>query len=74
MYQIALLRREIKILRKANKGLSKRRRAKNTYIRLRGTLIVQDTEDILDQKDMNKQIAQETYQDNCFVKGTRTKI
>jgi hypothetical protein len=60
MYQIALLRREIETLRKANEGLSKRRRAKKTRVRLGGTLAVQDAKDILDQKDINKQVAQET--------------
>jgi hypothetical protein len=60
MYQIALLRREIETLRKANEGLSKRRRAKKTHVRLGGTLAVQDAKDILDQKDINKQVAQET--------------
>jgi hypothetical protein len=74
IYQIVLPCRNIEILRKANKGLNKYRRAKKTRVRLRGTLTVQDTEDILDQRDIDDQIAQEIRQDNCFVKGTRTKI
>jgi hypothetical protein len=57
IYQIAFLHREVEILRKANEGLSKRRRAKKTRVRLRGTLTVQDTENILDQRDMDEQIA-----------------
>jgi hypothetical protein len=48
IYQIAFLRGEIKTLRKANEGLSKRRRAKKTRVCLRGTLMVQYAEDILD--------------------------
>jgi hypothetical protein len=74
MHQIALLYKKIKTLRKANKGLSKYRRAKKTRVRLGGTLMVQDTEDILDQRDVDKQVAQETRQGSCFVRGTRTKI
>jgi hypothetical protein len=42
MYKVALLRTEVSLLRKANKGLSKRRRAKKTYIRLGGSLTVQE--------------------------------
>jgi hypothetical protein len=74
MHQIALLCGEVETLRKANKGLSKSRRAKKTRVRLGGTLMVQDTEDILDQRNVDEQIAQETRQDSCFVRGTRTKI
>jgi hypothetical protein len=57
IHQIAFLRGEIETLHKANEGLSKRRRAKKTRVRLRGTLTVQDTENILDQRDMDEQIA-----------------
>jgi hypothetical protein len=57
MHQIAFLHEEIKILHKTNKGLSKCRRAKKTCVRLRGTLTVQDTENILDQRDIDEQIA-----------------
>jgi hypothetical protein len=60
MHQIVFLRREVETLRKANEGLSKRRRAKKTRVRLGGTLIVQGAEDILDQRDIDKQVAQET--------------
>jgi hypothetical protein len=68
------LRRKVETLRKANKRLNKYRRAKKTRICLRGTLMVQDTEDILDQRDVNKQIAQEIRQNNRFTRGIRTKI
>ena len=42
MYQVALLRAENASLRKANKALSKHRRAKRTRIQLGGLLAVQD--------------------------------
>jgi len=57
IYEVAFLRVEVLVLRKANKGLSKRRRAKKTYIRLRESLIVQDTRDLLDGKAVGKQLA-----------------
>jgi len=50
MHEVALLRAEVLVLRKANKGLSKRRRAKKTHIRLGGSLTVQDARDLLDGK------------------------
>jgi len=40
MYEVALLRIEVLVLRKANEGLSKRRRAKKTRVRLGGLLTV----------------------------------
>jgi len=50
IYEVALLRAEVSALRKANKGLSKRRRAKKTHIRLGGSLTVQDARVLLDGK------------------------
>ena len=40
IYEVALLRMEVLVLRKANKGLNKRRRAKKTYIQLKGLLTI----------------------------------
>ena len=57
MYEVALLRIEVSALRKANEGLSKRRRAKKTRVRLGGSLTVQEAQDLLDQKAVGKQIA-----------------
>lgn len=74
MHQVALLRTEVSSLRKANEALSKRRRAKRTRVRLGGSLAVQDAEDLLYQKDIDKQIAQETKQSSSRVQGGRTKI
>ena len=49
MYEVALLRTEVLALRKANEGLSKRRRAKKkTRIQLRGSLTIQEAQDLLD--------------------------
>ena len=57
MHEVALLRTEVSSLRKANEGLSKRRRAKKTRVRLGGSLTVQEAQDILDQKAMGEQVA-----------------
>jgi len=54
MYEVALLRAEVSVLRKANKGLSKRRKAKKIRIRLGGSLTVQDARALLDGKAVGK--------------------
>lgn len=73
MHQVALLRAEVSFLRCANKGLSKRWRAKKTRVQLRGSLIVQDAEDLLPQKDVDEQVMQENRQRSSRVRGARTK-
>ena len=60
IYEVVFLRMEVLVLRKANKELSKRRKAKKTHIRLRGSLTIQEAQDLLDQKAMGKQLVQET--------------
>jgi len=60
IYKVALLRTEVSALHKANKRLSKRRRAKKTRVRLRGSLTIQEAQDLLDQKAVGEQLAQET--------------
>ena len=42
MHEVALLQSEVSSLCKANKALSKRRRAKKTHVQLGGSLAVQD--------------------------------
>jgi len=74
IYEVALLRTEVLVLRKANKGLSKRRRAKKTRIRLEGSLTIQEAQDLLDQKAVGEQLVQETRQNGSSVGGSRTKI
>jgi len=60
IYEVALLRTEVSVLRKANKGFSKQRRAKKTRMRFGGSLTIQKVQDLLDQKAMGKQLVQET--------------
>jgi len=74
MHEVALLRTKVSALRKANKGLNKRRRAKKTHIRLRGSLTIQEAQDLLDQKAVGKQLAQEGRRNGSSAGGSRTKI
>jgi len=74
MHEVALLRTEVLALRKANKGLSKRRRAKKTRVRLGGSLTIQEAQDLLDQKAIGKQLVQEIQQNGSSAGGSRTKI
>jgi hypothetical protein len=73
MHRVALLEAEVSSLRKANEGLSKRRRAKKTRVRLGGSLTIQDAEDLLDQKAADEQILQENRQSGSRVGAARTK-
>ena len=74
MHEVALLRAEVSALRKANKGLSKRRRVKKTHIRLGGSLTIQNARNLLDGKAISKQLAQEERQNRNSTGGSRTKI
>ena len=74
MHEVALLRTEVSALRKANEGLSKRRRAKKTRVRLGGSLTVQEAQDLLDQKAVGEQVIQEIRQNGGGPGGSRTKI
>jgi FtsZ-binding cell division protein ZapB len=74
MHQITLLQSEVSSLRKANKALSKRRRAKRTRIHLGGSLTIQDAEDLLNQKAVGGEVAQETQLDGGVTGEVRTKV
>ena len=74
MHQMALLTAEVSSLRKANEALSKRRRAKRTRVKLRGSLAVQDATDLLDQKAVGGEVVQEIQQDSSSAAGGRTKV
>jgi hypothetical protein len=47
---------EVRTLRAANKALSKRRRAKKARVCQGGVLTVEDTQDIIVQKDVDEQV------------------
>ena len=74
MHQVTLLQAEVSSLRKANEALSKRRRAKKTRIRLRGSLAIQDAYDLLDQKAIGGEGVQETQLEGNGIGGGRTRV
>jgi len=74
MHEVTLLRTKVSALHKANKALSKRQRVKKTHMRLRGSLTVQEAQDLLDQKAVGKQLAQETRQGGGSAGRSRAKI
>ena len=55
-YKLTLVNTELRILRAANKALSKRRKAKKNRIRQGGALTIEDVHDIMAQDEVNKQI------------------
>ena len=58
-HSVTLLTAENHNLRKANEALSKRSRAKKTRVRQGGALTVEDAQDLLAQKEAEKQAAQD---------------
>ena len=61
-------------LRKANKAISKRRRAKRTRVQLGGSLAVEDAKDLLDQKAVVGEVAQEMQMDGGGAGGVCTRV
>jgi hypothetical protein len=55
-HKMTLLSAEVRTLRAANKALSKRRRAKKACVHQGGTLTIKDAQDIIAQKDVDKQV------------------
>ncbi len=74
MYEVALLRSEVSLLRKANEALSKRRRAKRTRIQLGGSLAVQDVQDIVGQEAVGGKGVEETQSGGSGARGVRTRV
>jgi hypothetical protein len=55
-YEMTLLSAEVYILQVANEALSKRYRAKKTRVCQGGILTIEDTQDIIAQKDIDEQV------------------
>ena len=60
MHEVALLQAENKTLREANTSLAKRCKAKRSRLQEGGTLIIGEAQDLLDQKDVDIQLREET--------------
>ena len=61
-YTVILLTTENWILWKVNEALSKCRRAKKTRVQQGGALAIEDTQDILAQRDAREQIVQDRHE------------
>ena len=72
MHSVTLLSNRVKELKKANKELSRRRRAKKTHVRLRGSLSIQDGLAEIDQKDADAQLEQEMRENSGRKKRVET--
>ena len=70
MHSMTLLTAEVHSLRKANKDLSRRRRAKRTRLQSGGPLRVQDGLAVIDQKDVDTQLEQEARENG----GRRRRV
>ena len=56
-YKIIIIEDWIRILKKANIALAKRRRAKRTQVQLRGALSIEESQVIIDKKEKGKRLA-----------------
>lgn len=62
MHEVVLLRSRVASLEEANQTLSKRRQIKKVHLQEGGSLTKQDAQDLLDQKEAEQQLQQETCQ------------
>ena len=74
MHKVALLHTKVSTLYKANKALSKHRRAKRIYIQHRGILTIQDIEELQVQQDVGRQEIQGIYQSSGQVRDRFRKL
>ena len=73
-HQITLLKAEAHNLRRANKVLSKRRRAKKTRVRQGGVLTIEDANALLAQKEVEKPVSWNRRESNNNSKEQQATI
>lgn len=73
MHLVALLKDRVTLLEEANHTLSKHRKARKTRVRQGGSLTVQDGRDLLDQKDVEQQVQQETREGSGRARRGKTR-
>jgi hypothetical protein len=73
MQELALLKTEIQLLRKRNKELSKRRRAKKTRLRNGGSLAVEEAQDLITEIDVGEQVKEENRGSSGRAPRTETR-
>ena len=69
MHEVALLRARVAELEEANSTLSKRRRAKKTRIRNRGTLSIEEAKDLIEQRALKDQLRSEKREERAQRQG-----
>ena len=74
MHEMALMRAEIKDLRQANETLSRRRRAKRTRLRNRGSMTIQEGQDLIDQMDIDTQVLAESSRSSGQGSSARPRV
>ena len=73
MHENALLKAEVRNLRTANSNLAKRRKAKKTRVQREGTLSIGEAQDLLHQKDTNRQLGEEMRASNISTRRTQPR-
>ena len=62
---MTLLHEKVRILRKTNKTLTKRRRTKKTHVRVEGALTVEDVHSLIKQKEIvRSQLSERSMKEN----------
>src|SRR6266516_5200473 len=69
IHRMSLLETENRVLREANKALSKRRRAKKTRVKHGGPFTAQGKQDLEEQQAVKRQLMQENRQGGGSVRG-----
>jgi hypothetical protein len=72
-HELVLMRAELKDLRTVNEVLSKRRRAKKVRLRVGGSLSMQEADDLMTEKDVDKQLKQETSRGDRRIEGAQVR-
>ena len=63
-YNLIFIQKEVYTLREANKALNKRRRTKKTRLRDKGLLIISNTINLIDSKNVNTQLQRDLRRNN----------
>ncbi|KAF5724953.1 Fot5 transposase [Fusarium mundagurra] len=74
MHENTLLRAEIHDLREANEILSRRRRAKRTRLQNRGSMTIQEGQDLIDQMDVDMQVLTESSRSGGQGSSARPRV
>ena len=74
MHKTALLEAKNRELRQANNILSRRRRAKKTRLQNRGSMTIQEGQDLIDQMDVDVQVIAESSRSGGQGSSARPRV